>query len=224
MLHLTLHSALNTTLASSHRPTTLLYRSPLLERLDTLLRAPLLLAGFSRQEQTLHVVLFEAVVLQQEARGVTLVVGSKVAVYDVVVEFAARLEGLRWVMYHWRVVSFVFATTVFWGIEVVFMVVVWWGVYSHLEAKRGVVPGTPETEEEEGEEEEEEYGRRRVGYPTPEGTPGVEDGGSEVYADDEEEGEEVVVGDSGLGSMSEGAGSSARARAAAEEGQRRRRS
>lgn len=171
-------------------------------------------------------VLFEAVVLQQEARGVTLVLGSKVAVYDVVVEFAARLEGLRWVMYRWRVTSFVLATAVFWGIEVVFMVAVWWGVYSHFEARRRVVPGTPETEEEEEEEEErgeEEYGGRRVGYPTPEGTPGVEEGGSEVYADDEEEGE-VVVGDSGLGSMSESAGSSARARAAGEEGQRRRRS
>lgn len=69
-----------------------------------------------------------------------------------------------------------------------------------------------------------------MGYLTPEPTPGLEVGGAgveEVYADDEEdENEELVgveVGDSGLGSMSESA-SSTRAKAVGENGQRRRRS
>ncbi|CAK7264724.1 hypothetical protein SEPCBS57363_001225 [Sporothrix epigloea] len=41
--------------------------------------------------------------------------------YGAEVVFAARLSGLRWLMYHYRISSFLLLTTVWWFVEVVFM-------------------------------------------------------------------------------------------------------
>lgn len=105
------------------------------------------------------------------------------------------------------------------------MTLVWWGVYSYFAA------GGEFVRREDGEEDGEEDGgrRRRAGYPSPSPTPGLEEeerASEELYADDEVSSseEEVVVnvGDSGLGSTSESAGSTARAKATGEGLQRRR--
>lgn len=104
------------------------------------------------------------------------------------------------------------------------MTIVWWVVYSQFAA------GVVEKESVEGEEsDEEEDDERRTGYPSPSPTPGPEEEGraaEELYADDEVSSseEEVVVdvGDSGLGSTSESAGSTARAKAPGMGVQRRR--
>lgn len=238
MLHLSLQSAYNITLASSRRPAILTYRSPLLDRIDTIFRAPLLITGWHRQEEKLSIPLLENIILDEEVRGATLSVGPGIGVYDVSVEFRARFQGIRWLMYNYRITTFFLATVVFWGIEVVFMVVVWWIVYLHFSSS-AEGSGLARKRTPEDEDDEDYLRRRRTGYPTPSPTPGLEveglvDAGAseEVYADDEDEPsfsseEEELVGvdvrDSGLGSMSESVGSSSRARAAGEEGQRRRR-
>lgn len=102
------------------------------------------------------------------------------------------------------------------------MTIVWWVVYSQFAAGVG-------KESVEGEESDEEDDERRTGYPSPSPTPGPEEEGraaEELYADDEVSSseEEVVVdvGDSGLGSTSESAGSTARPKAPGMGVQRRR--
>lgn len=209
------------------------YRSPLLERIDTLLRAPLLVSGWQRQEEFLSVVLLEDVILPSHVRSASVSVdtpstpsaAAAIGVYDVAVEFRARFTGVRWLMHNYRITTFLFGTALFWGIEVVFMTIVWWVVYSQFSA--GVV-GKESVEEEESDEEEDD--ERRTGYPSPSPTPGPEEEegrvAEELYADDEVSSseEEVVVdvGDSGLGSTSESAGSTARAKAPGMGVQRRR--
>lgn len=230
MLQLTLFSATNTTLASSRRPAIMTYRSPLLERINTLVRAPLLVSGWQRQEEILSVVLLKDVVLASRVRTASVSIdvpsssaATTIDVYDVAVEFRARFTGVRWLMLNYRITTFLVATTIFWGIEVVFMTLVWWGVYSYFAAGRKLVR-LDDNDEDEGDDER----LRRTGYPSPTPTPGLEEeqAAEELYADDEVSSseEEIVVdvGDSGLGSMSESAGSTARARAAGEGLQRRR--
>ncbi|KAF2735093.1 hypothetical protein EJ04DRAFT_223007 [Polyplosphaeria fusca] len=46
-------------------------------------------------------------------------------VYGVQVSFVARLEGLRWVMYRYWLISFVVFTGLFWGVEVALLVLTW---------------------------------------------------------------------------------------------------
>lgn len=197
------------------------YRSPLLERIDTLVRAPLLVSGLQRQEERISVVLLEDAVLAARVRGVSVSVEapSTIGVYDVAVEFRARFTGARWLMYNYRVTTFLVATAMFWGIEVTFMTLVWWAVYSYFASRPLRAASAP------GSESDEEEDFERTGYPSPEPTPGLEGEGEEVYADDEVSSEEelvMAVGDSGLGSTSESAGSTARAKASSEGVQRRR--
>lgn len=207
------------------------YRSPLLERIDTLLRAPLLVSGWQRQEELISVVLLEDVILPSRVRSASVSVdtlsapsaAAALGVYDVAVEFRARFMGVRWLMHNYRVTTFLVGTTLFWGIEVVFMTLVWWVVYSSFAAD-GV-----RTEPVEGEEESDDENDERTGHPSPSPTPGLEEGrvAEELDADDEvssseEESVVVNVGDSGLGSTSESAGSTARAKAFGEGVQRRR--
>lgn len=230
MLQLKLLSATNTTLASSRRPAIMTYRSPLLERIDTLVRAPLLVSGWQRQEEIISVVLLEDVVLASRVRTASVSIDAPsssttttIDVYDVAVEFRARFTGVRWLMLNYRVTTFLVATALFWGIEVVFMTLVWWGVYSYFASGRKLVRLDDNDEDERGDER-----LRRTGYPSPSPSLGLEEeqAAEELYADDEVSSseEEIVVdvGDSGLGSTSESAGSTARARVAGEGLQRRR--
>lgn len=208
------------------------YRSPLLERINTLVRAPLLVSGWQRQEEILSVVLLKDVVLASRVRTASVSIdapsssaATTIDVYDVAVEFQARFTGVRWLMLNYRITTFLVATAIFWGIEVVFMALVWWGVYSYFAAGGRLVRLDDNDEDEEDDER-----LRRTGHPSPSPSPppGLEEEqvAEELYADDEvsssEEEMVVDVGDSGLGSTSESAGSTARARAAGEGLQRRR--
>ena len=57
--------------------------------------------------------------------------GQKLQVYEASVTITAKLNGLRWFMYHHRVVSFLVGTGLFWAAEVVLMVV-GWGVGGYM--------------------------------------------------------------------------------------------
>lgn len=75
--------------------------------------------------------------------------GQKLQVYEASVTITAKLTGLRWFMYHHRVVSFLVGTGAFWAAEVVLMVI-GWGVGGYLLS--GLLEGG--SKEEEGEAKE----------------------------------------------------------------------
>ncbi len=71
--------------------------------------------GGSNQARGLPSVLF----LEVRAGG-----ANELQTYAAEVVFAARLRGLRWLMYHHRIFSFLLLTTTWWLVEVLFMVAV----------------------------------------------------------------------------------------------------
>ncbi|KAI5838636.1 putative adipose-regulatory protein-domain-containing protein, partial [Morchella snyderi] len=216
MTAITLHSPTNSALTTSRRPATLTHRTPLLETLDTLLRAPLYLSGLQAQSQRLAVTLVDGSFPHQIASAKVVLEADSVGVYGAELEFTAQLEGLRWWMWNRRVLTFLAATALFWGFEVGAMALVWWAFWAYLGGAAGKA--------EDGVGVEGEGAAAAAAAATAEG--------EEVYADDEEtetegevkaeeeEGGREVSVDSGLGSMSESASSS---RAwGADAGQRRR--
>jgi len=211
-------------LLHTRRPGILTYRTPLLTTLRTLAFSPLLIAGVSRQEETLQIALAESAVFAREPRTAAVTLSSRIAVYEAKLEFVASLQGLRWAMYHWRITTFVVFVGLFWAVEVVAAGVGWWLVAGLLGRAR--VSEVKDVEEDgEGDDEGEEEGKRRAEepfvaddtqrtfprlagappYPTPEGTPapegpaGGESGGSREGDDEDEFSEEEGVADSGLG-------------------------
>lgn len=79
---------------------------------------------------------------------------EKMQFYDVRLRFVAKLEGLRWVLYRHRILSFLFFTTAFWGSSMVSMGLAWLVVSMYV--------GKKEEGGRSGKEEEEEGSNRSV--------------------------------------------------------------
>ena len=112
-----------TPIASSMRPTSLTYISPLLEKAQKAAALPLYLTGWKQELETLHVPLMEGISFEKDWRRIPkvlmLVVSSttRLQIYDCHVHITARLSGIRWLMYNYRVSFFVLLTTIFWTVE-----------------------------------------------------------------------------------------------------------
>lgn len=115
-------------LAHSRRPAILTYRSWPTEHLYRLLRLPLYLSGFGTESETLSVSMLESAYfpttvpssLRLELRSRT-----PLEVYKVKVHISAKLEGLRWIMYTYRLSSLVVFVLMFWGTEMGVLLLTW---------------------------------------------------------------------------------------------------
>jgi seipin len=119
------------TVAHSRRPAILTYRSWPTEHLHRFLRLPLYLTGFGTESETLSVSMLEGVYFHDAApASLRLEVRSKspLEVYGVQVEIIARLEGLRWVMYTYRLASACVFVAAFWATEMGVLVLTWGAV------------------------------------------------------------------------------------------------
>ena len=98
-----------------------------------------------------------------EPRSAAVQIDAGVDVYEVHVEFLARLGGVRWMMYRWRIVSFLVFTGLFWGTEMVWALGMWWWVSAWLGSggKEEKLVEEEEEEEEEGEGDGEDRGEGR---------------------------------------------------------------
>ncbi|RAK99784.1 seipin [Aspergillus ibericus CBS 121593] len=127
-------TGLNTSVAAlsqSRRPAILTYASPLVDTASKLSFMPFYVLGWHREAETLQVPMMERV---QFARGwrnlpdsLRLEIHSSetMQVYKAKVMFRARFTGLRWVMYNWRLTSFVVFGCLFWSVSMVSAGVVW---------------------------------------------------------------------------------------------------
>jgi len=190
------------------------WRSPIARTAHTLLRLPLLLLlPNTKEEEAVRVVLLENVVFDEPARHavISLESRSRLDVYEARVEFYAKLAGIRWIMWRWRILSFLLGSGLFFAVEVLATGVVWWAVYGWF-AGSGAPAGSgegryPEDEDEAVEEEGDGADRADdLGFTTPESL--------EADDEDDEDDDEVLlksdVGDSGIGSLSESLGTTAR--------------
>lgn len=128
------------TLAHSRRPAILTYASPIVDTANTLSGLPWHVLGWKKESETLEVSMFEGV---EFAKGWTNVPQSvkvlveadeKMQFYEVEIRLVARFGGLRWVLYHHRILSFVFFTTTFWSSSMLSMLCVWFILSSYLAA------------------------------------------------------------------------------------------
>ncbi|KAF2453335.1 putative adipose-regulatory protein-domain-containing protein [Lineolata rhizophorae] len=121
-------------LARSRRPAMLTYRSEAVEFVKRILWLPAYVVGWRSESEKLEVRMMERVEFQKGWRNVPvsarveLVSEGKLQVYNVKVVFTAKLGGLRYVMYHYRITSFVFFTSLFWLVEMVAALVAWTAV------------------------------------------------------------------------------------------------
>jgi len=194
------------------------WRSPIARTAHTLLRLPLLLLlPNTKEEEAVRVVLLENVVFDEPAQHavVSLESRSRLDVYEARVEFYAKLAGIRWIMWRWRVLSFLLGSGLFFAVEVLATVIVWWAVYGWFAGSGAPAASDggryPEDEDETMEEEGDGVGGADdLGFTTPESL--------EADDEDDEDDDEVLlksdVGDSGIGSLSENIGTTARGESA----------
>ncbi|KAF2872149.1 putative adipose-regulatory protein-domain-containing protein [Massariosphaeria phaeospora] len=118
-------------LARSKRPALLTYRSWMTESVFRALRLPFYILSWRHESEKVSTVMMEAVRFEKGWRNVPsslrLEVRSKTPldVYKVAVRFVARLEGLRYIMYTYRLSSFVVFTGMFWGVEMGLVLSTW---------------------------------------------------------------------------------------------------
>ncbi|PVI06108.1 hypothetical protein DM02DRAFT_610066 [Periconia macrospinosa] len=122
-------------LARSRRPAILTYRSRVTELAHRVLRLPLYVLGFGHEGEHVTTKMMEGVIFEKGWRNVPsslrLEVRSNLPleVYGITVRVVARLEGIRWIMYTYRLSSAAFFISIFWGVEMG-VVLLTWGIFS----------------------------------------------------------------------------------------------
>ncbi|KAF2016348.1 hypothetical protein BU24DRAFT_422699 [Aaosphaeria arxii CBS 175.79] len=122
-------------LARSRRPGILTYRSWITELAWRIARMPIYVIGWGDEREKVVVGMMEGVEFDKGWRNipasVRLEVRSKtpLEVYNVAVKVSARLEGMRWVMFHYKLTSLVVFTGLFWSVEMGILLMTW-GLFS----------------------------------------------------------------------------------------------
>ena len=145
--------------ARSRRPAILTYASPVVDTVSTLTWLTFYLFGWSSESERLRVPIFEGVEFDKGTanlpQGITVVLeafhGESIRhvlqVYECRMNIVARLRGLKWIMYHHRILSYVVFTGCFWAASVMSFAVTYMAVTLVLgssnekkaERKRGVL-------------------------------------------------------------------------------------
>ena len=114
------HKNYTEVLARSRRPAILTYASPIIDTANTLSGLPWYLIGWKKESEVLEVGMFESVEFAKGWRNIPQEVkviveaDKKMQFYNVGIKIVARFRGLRWLLYHHRILSYLFFTTAFW--------------------------------------------------------------------------------------------------------------
>jgi seipin len=125
----------------SRRPAILTYTSRLVSLSERIFSLPLYIFGLRRESEILNIPMAESATFPKGWKTVPgfvmleLQAGQEVQVYDIRIHFAARFEGLRWMMYNHRIISFITFTSAFWFSEVLFAALGWVAVRSIFSPK-----------------------------------------------------------------------------------------
>lgn len=158
-------------LFSSRRPALFPYVDPLVSVASRVLFLiyHLFTPGSSTNSMTIPLaerVLFSKESVLPKSAYIEVEAGQTIQVYHAYLQLTAQLRGLRWMMVHYRISTFLALTVVFWAFEVIFMGVAWglWSVAS------GSPPGEDDTKARrlEGlrDDHENEYTDREETFPT----------------------------------------------------------
>ncbi|EEH39704.2 TTL domain-containing protein [Paracoccidioides lutzii Pb01] len=177
----------------SRRFAILTYASPMVDTVRRVSKIPLYVLGWQREAEGLKVSMMEQAEFGKKKQAMPKVLRleiqsvERMQIYNVAVRFDARFSGLRWIIYNWRILSFLIFSSTFWVVAMICTSSVWLALASQKEAtsiKR------PKLEEEEEAEE------------------AKKDGGSSDVAVKEDESEEEGGNYPGLGLEHDGQQSS----------------
>ncbi|KAL8798709.1 MAG: hypothetical protein Q9223_006792 [Gallowayella weberi] len=141
-------AALTQRLAHSRRPAILTYSSPIIDTASTLSGLPFYVLGWKTESEVVEVSMFEGVEFPKGwanvPQEVKLVVEAdkKMQFYEVGVRIFAKFGGLRWIMYHHRILSCVIFTSMFWSSSMISALIAWIVLSSYLS------PGSTAVKEE----------------------------------------------------------------------------
>jgi seipin len=118
-------------LFTATRPAILAFQSATMRVMDTLLFAPLYLTGWKKQEQRLHVYMASnwhvpADVEDHEFAYAIVELDRTVDIYGAQIEWRVEWTGLRYFMYHHRVLAFLLGTAVLWYLEIFYLAIAYW--------------------------------------------------------------------------------------------------
>ncbi|KAF7592501.1 hypothetical protein BBP40_012791 [Aspergillus hancockii] len=119
------------TISQSRRPAILTYASPLVDTASKLSLMPFYVFGWQREAEKLVVPMMERVEFSRGWRNLPeslrLEISShgQMQFYKAKVEFRARFTGLRWMMYKWKITSFLIFSSLFWSICMTSASVAW---------------------------------------------------------------------------------------------------
>ncbi|KAL8914935.1 MAG: hypothetical protein Q9171_000562 [Xanthocarpia ochracea] len=156
-------SALKQRLAHSRRQAILTYASPIIDTASTLTGLPWYVLGWKTESEVVQVSMFDGVEFPKGwanvPQEVKLVVEAdeKMQFYEVGVRIFAKFGGLRWIMYHHRILSYVIFTSMFWSSSMVSALVAWLVLSSYLvpnsTALKERQPASPQIKTEPSESE-----------------------------------------------------------------------
>ncbi|PYH65191.1 seipin [Aspergillus vadensis CBS 113365] len=133
-----------TTLSHSRRPAILTYASPLVDTASKISFMPFYVLGWHHEAEKLQVPMMERVQFARGSRNIPeslrleLHSSEIMQVYKAKVMFRARFTGLRkvsWVMYNWRLTSFVVFGFLFWSISMASAGLAWLVLASLLSSR-----------------------------------------------------------------------------------------
>ncbi|KAJ5135266.1 Survival protein SurE-like phosphatase/nucleotidase [Penicillium bovifimosum] len=121
----------NEPISHSRRPAIMTYASPLVDVARRAARMPLYVVSWYRESETLVVPMMEHLEFAKGTKnlpqGLQLEIQSdrRMQIYSAKVDIRARLTGLRWVMYHWKITSFVVFSSLFWSVSMLSASLTW---------------------------------------------------------------------------------------------------
>ncbi|KAF2086803.1 hypothetical protein K490DRAFT_43655, partial [Saccharata proteae CBS 121410] len=136
-------------LAQERRPAILTYYSPVVDHLNKGLELPWYMLGWRHEAETLDVPMMESIQFDKGWRNVPqqlrLEIQSigRMQVYAARIVFTAKLQGLRYIMYNYRVISFITFTLIFWAVELTFMMLAWFALTTMFSSPTTQPKGEP---------------------------------------------------------------------------------
>ncbi|KAL2008064.1 hypothetical protein VTN00DRAFT_8046 [Thermoascus crustaceus] len=165
-------------ISHSRRPAILTYASPLVDTANRITRMPLYVTGWQREAETLDVTMMEGIEFAKGWRNLPrslrfeIQSEERMQVYSAKVRFAARFTGMRWVMYNWRILSFLVFSSMFWGVSMIWTTISWLFLSSVFRSGK--------TESERDIEKEDQGDKQIKTESDEESSDGVSAGGEEI--------------------------------------------
>ncbi|OJD22801.1 hypothetical protein ACJ73_05850 [Blastomyces percursus] len=143
-------------IAWSRRPAILTYASPMVDTARRVSKMPLYVLGWQREAEKLKVNMMGRVEFARKRGAMPKMLrleirsDERMQVYNAIVRFDAKFSGLRWIMYNWKILSFLAFSSAFWVVSMLLTSSVWIALASQAEP---TFRKRPKLEDEDEEEE-----------------------------------------------------------------------